>query len=128
MTPVDRKRPAGREIIVRLVLGLSVIFATGAMFGLFELVLRLLLQGQGFPRWSALKYAGVAFALGVGYLVAAAVFYPIGRILINPDKVTDPLWKRSLRLLALLMIFGAVIVGGAVLENRGWIPSWLRWS
>src|ERR1700730_14078280 len=105
MTPVDRKRPAGREIIVRLVLGLSVIFAPGAKFELFVVVLRLLLQERGLQRWSALKYAGVAFALGVCFLVAAAVFYPIGQILIDPDKVTDPLWKRSLRLLALLMIF-----------------------
>ena len=60
------------------------------MWGLFELALRLL-QGRGFPKWSPLTYVGVTFALGFAYLLAEALWYLIGKILIDPDKVTDPL-------------------------------------
>jgi len=88
-----------REVCARLLAGLGLVFATGAMWGLFELALRLP-QGRGFPKWSPLTYVGVTFALGFAYLLAEALWYPIGKILIDPDKVTDPLWKRSLRLLA----------------------------
>jgi len=96
------------------------IFVIGAAGGDFELVLRLL-QGKGLPRWSFLTYIGAAFALGLFYLLAEAVWYPIGKVLIDPDKVTDPLWKRSLRLAALLAIVGAVMAGGLYAEHRGWL-------
>ena len=115
-----------REVCGRLLAGLGLVFAIGAMWGLFELALRLL-QGRGFPKWSPLTYVGVTFALGFAYLLAEALWYPIGKILIDPDKVTDPLWKRSLRLLAFLAIIGAVLAGGILAERSGWFPIELTW-
>src|SRR5215510_8320677 len=104
-----RRRPStARDIFVRVVAGVALIFVIGAVCGLFGLALDLL-QGKGLPKWSFVTYIGAAFALG---LLAEAVFYPIGKVLIEPDRVTDPLWKRSLRLAALLAIVGAVMAGG----------------
>jgi len=81
-----------------------------------------LLQGKGLPKWSLLTYVGVAFMLGFCYLLAEAIFSPISRVLIEADKVTDPLWKRFLRLAAVLGIVAAVVAGGIYAENRGWLP------
>lgn len=61
------------------------------------------------------------------YVLAEAVWYPIGKVLIEPDRVTDPLWKRSLRLVAVLAIVGAVMAGGIYAEKRGWLPVRLAW-
>jgi len=72
-------------------------------------------------------YVGVAFALGIAYILAEALWYPIGRVLIDPDKVTDPLWKRSLRLVAFLAIIGVVLAGGILAEKTGWLPIELTW-
>ncbi len=86
-----------------------------------------LLQGKGLPKWSLLTYVGAAFALGFCYLLAEAIFSPISRILIDSDKVTDPLWKRSLRLAAVLGIVGAVVAGGIYAEHRGRLPGKVLW-
>jgi uncharacterized membrane protein YvlD (DUF360 family) len=94
--------------------------------GVFELVLGLL-QGKGLPKWSLLTYIGLIFALGLFYLLAEAVLYPIGKVLIEPDRVADPLWKRSLRLVALLAIVSLVMAGGIYAENRGWLPARFAW-
>jgi len=115
-----------REVGARVLAGLALVFALGAMWGLFELAHRLL-QGRGFPQWSILTYIGVAFALGLACLLAETLWYPIGRVLVDPDKVTDPLWKRSLRLMALLAIIGAVVAGATLAERSGWLPMRLTW-
>jgi len=115
-----------REAGARLLAGLALVFAIGTMWGLFELALRLL-QGRGFPRWSILTYIGVAFGLGLAYLLAEALWYPFGRVLIDPDKVTDPLWKTSLRLVALLAIIGVVLAASVLAEKSGWLPIALTW-
>jgi hypothetical protein len=115
-----------REVGTRLLAGFTLVFAIGAMWGLFELALRLL-QGRGLPRWSILAYIGVAFALGLAYFLAEALWYPIGRVLVDPDKITDPLWKRSLRLVTLLAIIGAVMAGGILAEKSGWLPIGRAW-
>ena len=73
------------------------------------------------------NYIGVAFALGLLYLLAEAVWYPIGKVLIEPDRVTDPLWKRFLRLVALLAIVSLVMAGGIYAENKGWLPARFAW-
>jgi hypothetical protein len=117
-----RNRPfTAKDIGVRVAAGVTLIFVIGAVCGVFELALDLL-QGKGLPKWSLLAYIGLAFALGLLYLLAEAVWHPIGKVLIEPDSVTDPLWKRSLRLAALLAIVGAVMAGGIYAENRGWLP------
>jgi hypothetical protein len=117
-----RKRSlTAKEIGARVVAGTTLIFLIGALCGAFQLVMDLL-QGKGLPKWSLLTYVGVAFALGVCYLLAEAIFSPINRLLIEPDKVTDPLWKRSLRLAAVLGIVGAVTAGGIYAQHRGWLP------
>jgi len=122
-----RRRPStARDIFVRVVAGVALIFVIGAVCGLFGLALDLL-QGKGLPKWSFVTYIGAAFALGLLYLLAEAVFYPIGKVLIEPDRVTDPLWKRSLRLAALLAIVGAVMAGGIYAENKGWLPVRFAW-
>ena len=122
-----RRRPlTAREIGARVAAGVTVIFIIGAVCGVFELVLGLV-QGRGLPKWSLLTYIGVAFALGLFYLLAEAVWYPIGKVLIESDKVTDPLWKRSFRLAAVLAIVGAVVACGIYAESRGWLPVRLAW-
>jgi len=110
-----------KEIGTRIVAGTTLIFVIGALCGVFQLVLDLL-QGKGLPKWSLLTYVGVAFMLGFCYLLAEAIFSPISRVLIEADKVTDPLWKRFLRLAAVLGIVAAVVAGGIYAENRGWLP------
>ncbi len=115
-----------REAGVRLLAGLALAFAIGTIWGLFELALRLL-QDRSFPRWSILTYIGVAFALGLAYLLAEALWYPLGRVLIDPDKVSDPLWKRSLRLVVFLAIIGVVLAAGVLAEKSGWLPIQLTW-
>jgi hypothetical protein len=126
MALLRRKSLTAKEVGARIAAGTALIFAIGALCGVFQLVLDLL-QGKELPRWSLLTYVGVAFALGFCYLLAEAVFYPISKALIEPDKVTDPLWKRSLRLAAILGIVGAVVAGGIYAENRGWLPVRLPW-
>ena len=122
-----RNRPfTATEIVLRIAAGIALIFVIGAVCGVFELVLGLL-QGKGLPKWSFLTYIGAAFALGLVCLLAAAAWYPIGKVLIEPDRVTDPLWKRSLRLVILLAIVGAVMAGGIYAENEGWLPVRLAW-
>jgi len=124
---VLRKRPlTATEIGIRVAAGVTLIFVVGALCGVFELVLGLL-QGKGVPKWSLLTYIGVAFALGLLCLLAEAVWYPIGKVLIEPDRVTDPLWKRSLRLVILLAIVSLVMAGGIYAENKGWLPARFAW-
>jgi hypothetical protein len=122
-----RKRSlTARNIGVRVAAGVALIFVIGAVCGVFGLVLDLL-QGKGLPKWSFVTYIGAAFALGVVYLLAEAVWYPIGKVLIEPDRVTDPLWKRSLRLAFVLAIVGAVMAGGIYAGDRGWLPVRFAW-
>ena len=122
-----RKRPlTAREIGIRVAAGVTLVFVIGVLCRVFESVVGLL-QGKGLPKWSLLTYIGVAFALGLFYLLAEAVWYPIGKVLIEPDRVTDRLWKRSLRLVALLAIVSLAIAGGIYAENRGWLPARFAW-
>lgn len=108
-----------REAMARLCWAVTLIFGIGAAILLLELLLRLT-QGVGLPEWSMIVYLSVAFGLGITYLLAEVLWAPIGRALIDGDKATDPLWKRSLRLLALIGIICMFIVAGAVLKERGW--------
>jgi cation transporter-like permease len=122
-----RKRPlTAREIGIRVAAGVTLVFVIGALCRVFESVVGLL-QGKGLPKSSLLTYIGVAFALGLLYLLAEAVWYPIGKVLIEPDRVTDPLWKRFLRLVALLAIVSLVMAGGIYAENKGWLPARFAW-
>jgi hypothetical protein len=113
------------DIGLRLLRGIAFVFAIGAVIGGVELVFRLL-AGHGLPRWSPLTYIGVTLALGFIYIVAEVLWHPIGRVLVEPDKVSDPLWKRSMRLLAIFAILVVVLVGGILAEQHGWLPLWLR--
>jgi hypothetical protein len=45
----------------------------------------------------------------IACVICEIVGYPIQKILIEPDKVTDPLWKRSLRVLVMISIAGFFI-------------------
>jgi hypothetical protein len=69
---------------------------------------------------------GAAFVIGLGYILAEVLLHPVGRILVDRDKVTDPLWKRSLRVLAILMVVGALAAGVVLADQQGWFPEWLR--
>ena len=51
--------------------------------------------------------------LGVGYVFLESLFAPV----VDADRVTDPLWKRALRVAAILAIFAFLIVGGMVLSG-----------
>jgi hypothetical protein len=62
----------------------------------------------------------------IAYILGEVLWHPIGRVLVDGDKVTDPLWKRSMRLLAVLTILGVVIAGGLLAEQYGWLPRWPR--
>ena len=114
-----------RDVGVRLLWSIVFVFVIGASWVGFDLVSRLL-AGRGLPRWSLIMYIAAAFALGCAYIVGEVLWRPIARVLVDPDKVTDPLWRRSLRLLALLTILAVVIAGGVLAEQHGWIPEWLR--
>jgi MFS family permease len=96
-----------RDLAAWLLWTIAFVFVMGVSVGGGELIVRFLV-GRGFPRWSLLTYIGAAFALGLGYVLAEVIWHPVGRILVDRDKVTDPLWKRSLRLLAILTVVGAL--------------------
>lgn len=70
--------------------------------------------GGVMPRWSPLQWIGAALLAGVAMLVAELLFHPFKRALLDPDKVSDPLWKRGFRVLVLIALFSC-IVGAAVL-------------
>lgn len=108
-----------REGVARLFAVVTLALVIGAVVLLLELLLRLV-QGQGLPKWSATTYLSAAFGLGVAYLVAEILWGPIGRVLVDQDKVSDPLWKRSLRLLVLIGIVGMFVAAGIILTERGW--------
>jgi hypothetical protein len=126
MALLRRSPLTAREIVSRIVACVVLIFVVGAGLGVFELLLGLL-QGKGLPNWSLLTYIGAAFALGLFYLLAEAALYPIGKLLIEPDRVTDPLWQRVLRLAVVIAIVGAIIAAGVYSENRGWLPLRVAW-
>jgi len=114
-----------RDLGTRLLWTVVFVFVIGVSLGGVELIFRLL-AGRGLPRWSLLTYIGAAFVLGLGYILAEGLWHPVGRILVDRDKVTDPLWQRSLRLLAILTVVGALAAGVVLAEQRGWLPEWLR--
>jgi len=114
-----------RDLGTRLLWTVVFVFVIGVSLGGVELIFRLL-AGRGLPRWSLLTYIGAAFALGLGYILAEVLWHPVGRILVDRDKVSDPLWQRSLRLLAILTVVGALAAGVVLAEQRGWLPEWLR--
>ena len=114
-----------RDLGVRLLWAIAFVFVIGVSVGGVEVIFRLF-AGPGLPRWSLVTYIGAAFALGLSYILAEILWHPVGRILVDRDRVTDPLWKRSLRLFAILMIVGAVASGVALAEQHGWLPRWLR--
>ncbi len=114
-----------RDLGARLLWIIAFVFVIGVSVGGVELIFRLL-AGRGLPRWSLLTYIGAAFALGLGYALAEVLWHPVGRILVDSDKVTDPLWKRSLRLLAILTVVGALASGVVLAEQHGWLPEWPR--
>jgi hypothetical protein len=87
------------ESILRfIVIAVIVLLAVGFLFDLFS--------GFYVIRQAKSIYAGLAglLILGIFYLVGEAGSEWIG----GKDKVTDPLYKRAIRLLALLL-FGALI-------------------
>jgi len=75
--------------------------------------------GPGLPQWSLFTYLIVAFLIGLAYIGGEIMFSPIRRLLVDRDKIADPLWKRSLRLLALLSIVGVLVLVGVLLKERG---------
>jgi hypothetical protein len=89
----------------------------GVFIGLFELGFRSLL-GYPLPDWSAVQYVGAAFAVGFIYVIGEIVWHPIGRVLVDADKVTDPFWKRLLRVSLLILIAMLPIVAYMVWHLR----------
>jgi antitoxin HicB len=104
-----------RDVAVRLLWLVAFVFAIGVSIGGVE--------------FFAHVYRA-AFALGAGCILAEVLWHPVGKILVDRDKVTDPLWERSLRLLAILTIVGVLATGVAVaghtFRRPGWMSSWTR--
>lgn len=92
------------ELFERLLIAAGALCLIGGIF----LALHFAISGA-LPKWSIFQWLGAAILAGVGALVAEALFWPIQRTVIDPDKVTDPLWKRSIRFLVILAIGAAIV-------------------
>lgn len=56
--------------------------------------------------------------MGFIYVIGEVVWHPIGRVLVDADKATDPLWKRLVRVLILILIGMLTIVAYMVWQLR----------
>jgi hypothetical protein len=97
--------PASRVLGV-----LATVYVFGALVGGLELGWRML-TGHESPQWPWWGYAIAPFVVGVLYIAAEAAFEPFNRAVIDPDKVTDPMWKRGLRVLALITLMAGLTIG-----------------
>ena len=90
-------------MVRKALLLLALIFFVGVSIGFVELGFRSVL-GYEFPSWSPIQYLGAVFLVGLVYLVGEILWHPIGHVLVDTDKVTDALWKRSLLVLILILL------------------------
>ncbi len=90
----------------KIFLLLIMIFLAGLSIAIVELPFRWMLEDK-LPSWTLAQYVGVIFGTGLVYVIGEIFWHPVGRILVDADKVTDPLWKRGLRAL-ILVVFGMI--------------------
>ena len=62
-----------------------------------------------------LIYGGLGL---LGMMVGELAFHPIQRLVVDPDKTSDPLWKRFLRAIVLLSFGCAVLILGVYLNGK----------
>ena len=79
------------------------VYLYGLFLGGLLLAWQLFTRGS-MPSWSRATYAVTPLFIGG----AAMVLESIGDLILGGDRVTDPLWKRASRVLALI----AVLLGG----------------
>jgi len=79
----------------------AVVLATGLAMGF--------LGGRALPAWSPLRYGVTALLTGVAYVVLEILWAPFGRALVDRDTATDPVWKRSLRLLSIFVVITGLV-------------------
>jgi hypothetical protein len=92
----------------------AVILAYGGFIATWALAF-----GGSFPDLKWWQYLAGAFVLGLVAIAVEAVFLPVQRLLIDPDRITDPRWKRSLRAIVLIALGFAFVIGAAVLRGKG---------
>jgi hypothetical protein len=62
-----------------------------------------------------LMYGGLGL---LGMVLGELAFHPLQRLVIDPDKTTDPLWKRFAHALVLLAFGCAVLIIGVYLNGK----------
>ena len=93
-----------------VILGVALLYVYGAVVGGLLFVSDVE-PHRNLPDLSWWQYALAPLALGLGYVLLEALVTRIG----DADRVTDPLWKRAIKLSAMLAIVGGAIVGATVL-------------
>jgi hypothetical protein len=98
---------------------LLVVFLVGLVLSAVEAVFALLF-GAGLPNWPLAYYLAVPFVMGAFYVLAEFLWEPVGRVLVDADKDTDPAWKRGLRVAVLVFIGSAIVACAVFLKEVGW--------
>jgi hypothetical protein len=78
----------------------------------------LLLKGETFPQWTWWQYLLAPLGAGLVALAAEALFQPIQKVLIDPDKKTDPVWKRLARASILIFILFGGLMALVIYGNK----------
>lgn len=93
-----------------------ILIVLGALFA-YGLLLIVLLGGFEFltrgslPKWNWWQMVVAPFFVACLAIFAEVVFWPVQKYVIEPDRVTDLVWKRGLKVLALIfLIFGLLFV------------------
>lgn len=96
---------------------LAMAYFYGLILAAFS-VAGLLLSGDAFPGWPWWQYILAPLAAGLIALAAEALFLPIQKALIDPDKKTDPLWKRGARAGVLIAILFGGLMALVIYGNK----------
>ncbi|MBK7014038.1 MAG: hypothetical protein IPH39_00345 [Sulfuritalea sp.] len=78
----------------------------------------LLLNGVAFPQWTWWQYLLAPLGAGLIALAAEALFQPIQKVLIDPDKKSDPIWKRAARASILIAILFGGLMALVIYGNK----------
>ena len=87
----------------------TVAYVYGLLLGVFALAWELAFR-DGLPKWTWWQYLLAPLGIGVLALILEA-FWTLVMKVIGPDHVTDPLWKRAGRMMAVFLLMTAFILG-----------------
>lgn len=59
-------------------------------------------------------------AIGAVALAIEAALLPVQKYVIEPDRVTDPVWKRGLKAFFIIALLFGLMFGAVVGHDRGW--------